>query len=87
MSIKAIHIMNSIDTTWKNDLQKSRCPMLLITADVEKGAIVSKEIAAFVKRTNPLIRSIYIPGAGHSIHREKYSEVIAAIEGFITEVK
>jgi N-formylmaleamate deformylase len=87
MSFKAFAIMNSIASTWKDDLRKIRCPILLITADVERGAIVSKETAEFACSTNPLVRSIYISGVGHIIHRDKYAETLEAIKIFLAEIK
>jgi pimeloyl-ACP methyl ester carboxylesterase len=87
MSLKAIAILNTIDTTWKEDLKKVRCPILLLTADIELGAIVSKETAAYACAANPLVRSHYIGGAGHSIHREKYAEAHEAIVNFLAEIK
>ena len=86
MSIKAFAILNSIDTTWKEDLKKARCPMLLLTADAEQGAIVTKDTAAFACNSNPLVQSLYISRAGHSIHREKYTEVLDAIKNFLTKI-
>jgi pimeloyl-ACP methyl ester carboxylesterase len=86
MDPKALDIMSSISSTWMDDLAKVKCPVLLISADVELGAIVSKETVDFVCKTNPNFRSLYIPGAGHSIHREKYSEVLKGIEDFLTAI-
>lgn len=86
MSTKAFAILNSIDATWKDDLVKARCPMLLITADMNLGAIVSKKTTDFVCKNNPRIQSLYIPGAGHNIHREKYAEVLKGIENFLTTI-
>jgi N-formylmaleamate deformylase len=86
MDPKALAVMNTISSTWKADLPKVNCPALLVTADVESGAIVSKETVDFVCKTNPNFRSLYIPGAGHSIHREKYSEVLKGIENFLKTI-
>ena len=86
MSLKALTVLNTIDTTWKSDLLKARCPMLLLTADIDLGAIVSKETAVYACTSNPLIKSLNIRGAGHSIHREKYTEVLDSIETFLSDI-
>ncbi len=87
MSLNTFAIINSIETTWKEDLKKARCPMLLVTADVNKRAIVSKETADFARSVNANIHVVFISGAGHSIHKEKYAEVLEAIEKFLAEIK
>jgi pimeloyl-ACP methyl ester carboxylesterase len=87
MSLKALAILNTIDTTWKDDLKKAHCPMLLLSADTKLGAIVSKETAAYACAANPLVQSLYIGGAGHSIHREKYAKVLEAIRSFLAGIR
>jgi N-formylmaleamate deformylase len=83
MDPKALAIMNSITSTWKHDLTRITRPVLLITGDIELGAIVSKETADFVCKTNPNFQSLNISGAAHSIHHEKYSEVLKGMENFL----
>jgi hypothetical protein len=59
---------------------------LLVTAEVERGAIVSKEVADYAYSVNANIRPVFIRGAGHSIHKEKYTEVLSSIETFLSEI-
>jgi N-formylmaleamate deformylase len=63
-----------------------RCPVLLVTADVERGAIVSPEVAEEATRLNPNIRVVHVPGAGHNIRREQYAAFQSAVQGFLAEV-
>jgi pimeloyl-ACP methyl ester carboxylesterase len=86
MSTNVIDIFHTIDATWPNDLKKATCPMLLITADAEDGAIVTKETAKYVKGNHPNVDVVHIPGAGHSIQREKYVETVQAIEKFLKKI-
>jgi pimeloyl-ACP methyl ester carboxylesterase len=86
MSMNVIQLMGTIDTTWKDDLIKATCPMLLITAEPEAGAIVTEETAQYVKSNHPNVDVLHIPGAGHSIQREKYPETLQAIEEFIKKI-
>jgi len=86
-AVKSFTVFYSIDTTWKEDLKKARCPMLLVTAEAKKGAIVSKETADYARSVNANVRVVFISGAGHSIHKEKYAEVFEAIEKFLAEIK
>lgn len=86
MSMNVIQLMGTIDATWQDDLKIAKCPMLLITADVEAGAIVTKEIAKYVRANHANVDVLHIPGAGHSIQREKYTETRQAIEKFIETI-
>jgi pimeloyl-ACP methyl ester carboxylesterase len=58
-------------------------PALLITADPEKGAIVTPEVAEQVVDANPLIQVAHIHGAGHNIRREAFTEFMDAVRGFL----
>lgn len=66
---------------WAEVAESLQCPTLLITADVDKGAIVTPELAAKATALNPHIRVALIAGAGHNVRREAfqaYMEVVAA---------
>lgn len=86
MSLEVINIFRSIDVHWEDDLKKAKCPILLITADVSAGAIVSKEIVEFITLNHPNVKIVHITGAGHSIHREKYQELLITTENFLNEI-
>jgi pimeloyl-ACP methyl ester carboxylesterase len=86
MSLNVIQLFETIDATWQDDLKKATCPMLLITADAEVGAIVTEETAQYVRDNYPNVDVAYIPGAGHSIQREKYFETVQAIEQFLKKI-
>src|SRR5919199_4256785 len=71
---------------WRETVRGLRCPTLLVTADVERGAIVSPEVAEEAGRINPNIRVVHVPGAGHNIRREQYAAFQSAVRGFLAEV-
>ena len=52
---------------WKDMVHGIVRPSLLITADTEKGAIVSPEIARKASKQNSYIRVAHVSGAGHNI--------------------
>ena len=68
---------------WREGLTRLRCPGLLITADPDKMAIVTPEVAYQVPEMWPQSEVVQIKGAGHSIHRERYEEVMAAVDAFL----
>jgi N-formylmaleamate deformylase len=63
-----------------------RCPTLLITADLAKGAIITAAMAREVTALNSKIRVAHVPGAGHSIRRENYAAYMDAVRAFLKEI-
>jgi N-formylmaleamate deformylase len=71
---------------WRGVARAIQCPTLLITGDVERGGIVSPEVAAEAERISPKLRVVHVPGAGHNIRREQYAPVLAAVREFLDTV-
>jgi pimeloyl-ACP methyl ester carboxylesterase len=64
-------------------LAKVACPMLLVTADPARGAIISPEIAQKAAQVLPTLKVAQIPGAGHNIRRENFNAYMQAVNGFL----
>ncbi len=73
-------------TAWREIARRITCPVLLLTADVERGAIVTPEAAREAASLLPAVRVVHIPGAGHNIRREQYEPVRAAVRAFLAEL-
>ena len=69
---------------WRELLPRVKCPTLLITADPERGAIVSPEIAEEAKRLLPSLQVVRIANAGHSVRRENFPAYLDAVRSFLT---
>ena len=68
---------------WQEIYPALACPTLLITADPNKGAIVTPETAQMVSAANPHIQVAQIPGAGHNIRRENYAAYMSVLRAFL----
>lgn len=68
---------------WTDIARSIHCPALLITADPEKGAIVTPQTASQAAGLSRSIQVIQIPGAGHNIRRENYTTYMEAVKGFL----
>ena len=86
MSMQIMEIFQTIDKGWREDLDKSTCPILLVTSDEKLGAIVSRETAKLILEKHKSVEELHITGVGHSIHREKYDETMAGIKDFLGRV-
>lgn len=71
-------------TPWRDYVGTITCPVLLLTADPARGAIVTPQTAEEVMALwSPASRHVNLPGAGHNIRREAYAPFIAAVRDFL----
>ena len=75
------------ETPWWELLPKVTCLTLLVTADPDKGAIVTPEVAKEAERINQRLRAIRLPGAGHNIRRERFDGFVPAVRSFLAETR
>jgi len=72
---------------WPATVQRVTCPTLLITADPEKGGLVTPEAAAALQALLPQTRVAHIAGAGHSIRREQFTRYMEVVESFLAKTE
>lgn len=70
-------------SNWWQYLAQVTCPLLVITADVQRGALINETVADELRATLPdsamLVR---LPGAGHSVHREQFDRYMSLMTDF-----
>jgi N-formylmaleamate deformylase len=72
---------------WNDYLRQAQCPVLLLTGDPERGAIVTEQTAREAAQYWKDGRTVHISGAGHSIHREQFRPYIHAVKEFLARIK
>jgi len=72
--------------SWWEALPKQSTPTLLVTADPDKGTIVSPEVAQEAARLQPNLKVVRLSGAGHNIRREQFDGFLRAVRAFLAEV-
>ncbi|MFH1084404.1 MAG: alpha/beta hydrolase [Chloroflexota bacterium] len=82
----AIQVVHSDLGDWRETARRIACPALLITADPERGAIVTPEDAADAVRLMPQGHLVRIADAGHNIRRENRAAYLAAVRPFLAGV-
>jgi N-formylmaleamate deformylase len=86
MSAYNLQSLGRVFAPWQDAVRQIVCPILLITADPEKGAIVSPEVAqeaASLWRQGKVVR---ISPAGHCIHRDQFAPYMTALKAFLAEI-
>lgn len=71
--------------SWRDVLQQVTCPILLITGDAERRAIITAELAEEATRLAPNLHVAHITGVGHNIRRENYDSFLATVTTFLKE--
>jgi pimeloyl-ACP methyl ester carboxylesterase len=87
VSFSVLKQVKSAPMDWPATVQRITCPVLLITADPEKGSIVTPEAAAAFQALLPGARVVHIPGAGHNIRREQFARYMEVVKGFLADHK
>jgi N-formylmaleamate deformylase len=82
-NMRAAQFHPTNDITWADLLPRITCPALLITADLDRGAIVRPEMAAVMQQQMPQLQVTHIPGAGHSVRREQFDRYITVVRSFL----
>lgn len=85
-SLNVLHIADaglaeSVD--WETVLGSIRIPVLLMTADLDLGAILAEEAIAILKAWMPQMQVEHISGAGHSIRREQFERYMQVVRDFL----
>ena len=86
LSFNALNREGAAAVDWPTTVRRVTCPALLITADPERGAIVTPEGAAALQALMPQLRVAHIPEAGHSIRREQFDRYIDVVRTFLAGV-
>ena len=68
------------------DLANITCPVLLITADPDKGSIVTPETALKAMQIASTLKVVRIHGAGHNIRREGFMAYMQAVQEFLASI-
>lgn len=71
---------------WREVAASITCPTLLLTADPERGAIVTPKVASEALSLMPNARVERVSDAGHSIHRDQPARVLALVREFLAGV-
>lgn len=84
-NLRALNRMGTTVSDWENILRNITCPALLITADVDKGAIVDEAGAAALRALIPQLQVVNITGAGHNIRREQFDRFMEVVKDFLAK--
>jgi N-formylmaleamate deformylase len=85
LSFNVLNRTSVSPTDWAQSLGNITCPTLLITADIDQGAIVSPAAAVALKELIPQLEVVHIPDAGHSIRRDQFLQYVQVVRTFLEQ--
>lgn len=68
---------------WRETARQITCPLLLVTADIDRGAIVSPAAAREAQTLLAAGQIVHIAGAGHNVRRDNYPPFRDAVVAFL----
>ena len=84
-NLSTLHAVYDSTPDWRDVLPQIQCPVLLITGDPAKGAIITPEIADEAISLLPNGRVVRIPESGHSIRFDQHDAYLKAITAFLRD--
>jgi len=82
-----LSILNIDESDWSESVHQLNCPTLIVTADLEKGGLLSPAISIQVQALNQHISVVHIPGTGHHIRFEDYGPYMKYVNTFLQEIE
>lgn len=77
------HRVNFRSYPWREALTKVKCPVLLVAPDTSVGGFVTKAMGTEASRITSLTEFAQFPGAGHSIHRDRFDAMMQRVSAFL----
>lgn len=87
VSPNVVNVLMAPSTPWRETAAQITRPVLLITGDPEKGAIVTPETAQEAERLLRNGRVAHIGGAGHCVRRQQRERYLETIQAFLAELE
>jgi N-formylmaleamate deformylase len=69
--------------SWRETLPRIVSPTLLLTAEVERGGLITPAVADEIVSILPNGRVVNIAGASHNIRRDRYASYLTAVQAFL----
>ena len=83
VSIHALSYIMAVRRAWQPMVRELQCPTLLVTGDTDWGGLVSEAMAEEARRLSPALEVLHVPGAGHSIRRDRFDAYLEGLRRFM----
>ena len=87
VSPNAVQMFEQPQPPWQDWIRKITCPVLLITSDLEQGALNTPEDVQEMASLWREGKAARINGTGHMIHCDQYDAYVQAVQSFLAQVE
>lgn len=84
--VKLVEMVDLSSMGFEELFKTITCPVLLLTADQDKGAILGELDLVPIKQWIPQLEVIHIDGAGHNIRRDQFDKYMNAVQPFLAKI-
>jgi N-formylmaleamate deformylase len=82
---EALDVMPAFARDWLGDARRIDCPLLVLTGEPERGAIVDLAAERMLRDAQPQAAVVRLSGTGHQVRRERFDAYLAAVRSFLAE--
>jgi N-formylmaleamate deformylase len=86
MDPSATQVIASDRVPWRRLVPEIGCPILLLTGDNALGALTTPAVAHEVLRIGKDVQHVHVDKAGHSLRRDQFAAVLAAVRAFLVRL-
>lgn len=79
----ALGLYDDVPALWEDECPRLACPVLLVTGDPDRGAIVTPAVASESMSLCVNGEIAHLAGAGHCVHRDRFDAAVAAMGTFL----
>ncbi len=83
VALSAVSSVSAPRPPWQDIARRFACPVLLVTGEPQRGALVTPEVATEAAALCPSLEVVHVPGAGHSVRRDRFAGYIQAVSTFL----
>lgn len=79
----ALDVLPSFQRMWPDDVRRIACPLLLLTGEPERGALVDPGAEAIIRQIQPGARIARLSGVGHQVRRGAFDSYLREVRAFL----
>jgi pimeloyl-ACP methyl ester carboxylesterase len=83
---EALDVLASFARPWVEDARRITAPLLLLTGEPERGAIVDQAAEAALRVVRSDVRFVRLSGTGHQVRRECFADYRDEVLRFLARI-
>jgi N-formylmaleamate deformylase len=85
VSPDVVQVITTPSKRWWEIVPGLQCPVLVLTGEPERGALIDEGMTREIRALNPRIEVVRLAGAGHNVRREAFDDFVRHVRRFLGE--